>query len=236
MGSSETKLESLVSKRLETFGGLDHFVARSPRQKEAIFKLRYDAYHGEGLIQGSHEASLSDWQDDERSSSIYGVTLHGCLVSTIRLSVISKEYRNCVTYRIFEDHLDPILDCGERLIDGSRLAVRCEDSALRRRIVMYTLLLAARLSSSLEANYGTMIARHSHAPFYERFGFRVESGPFEYPEALTPLSLMMIDLPKKVAGPALHGDIPERRRAASGLSFSPTGSNKTSHPGNLPTT
>ena len=231
MGYSETKLESLVSKRLETFGGLDHFVARSPRQKEAIFKLRYNAYHGEGLIEGSHEGSLSDWQDDESSSSIYGVTLHGCLVSTLRLSVMSKERQNCVTYSMFKNHLDPILDRGERLIDGSRLAVKCDDSALRRRIVVYTLGLAARLSSSLGANYGTMIARHSHAPFYKRFGFKVESGPFEYPEALTPLTLMMIDLPQKVVGPALHGDISERGRGTSAASVSPTGSNRTSHPG-----
>ncbi|TCP39543.1 N-acyl amino acid synthase FeeM domain-containing protein [Rhodovulum marinum] len=200
MGYSEAKLENLVSKRLDNFQGLNHFVARTTRQKEGIFKLRYDAYHGEGLIQGSGEASLSDWQDDESSSSIYGVTLHGSLVSTIRLSVISREHKNCVTYALFKDYLDPLLDCGERLIDGSRLAVRCNDSALRRRVVMYTLSLAAGLSSSVKADHGTMIARHNHAPFYERFGFKVVSGPFSYPEALTPLSLMMIDLPKRVAG------------------------------------
>lgn len=207
MGYSEAKLENLVSKRLDKFGGLDHFLVRSPQQKEAIFKLRYDAYHGEGLIQGSGEASLSDWQDDESSSSIYGVTLHGRLVSTIRLSLISREQRNCVTYALFKDHLDPILDRGERLIDGSRLAVRCNDSALRRRIVMYTLSLAARLSRSVKADHGTMIARHSHAPFYERFGFKIVSGPFSYPEALTPLSLMMIDLPKPVTGRTRSGDV-----------------------------
>lgn len=210
MGYNETKLEHLVTKRLDNFQGLDHFVARTPWQKEAIFKLRYDAYHGEGLIQGSGEASLSDWQDDESSSSIYGVTLHGSLVSTIRLSVISEQHKNCVTYTLFKDHLDPILESGEKLIDGSRLAVRCNVSALRRRIVMYTLGLAAGLSSSANADHGTMIARHSHAPFYERFGFKIVSGPFSYPEALTPLSLMMIDLPKRVVGHSLSGNIIDR--------------------------
>ena len=206
MGYNDCKLASLVSGGLDKSRGLDHFLASTPSQRDAIFKLRYDAYYGHELIRGSGKESLSDWQDDESSSLIYGITLHGSLVSTIRLSVISRKQKACATYSMFREHLDPIISDGKKILDGSRLAVNCSNSASRRSVVLYTLSLAAAYSASVRADRGTIIARHSHVPFYERYGFDLVSGPFSYHEALTPLSLMMIKLPKSTM--SLPSDTP----------------------------
>ncbi|CUH21196.1 hypothetical protein JSE7799_00543 [Jannaschia seosinensis] len=194
MGYSDTKLNFLVSKRLGESRGFDHFLARTPAQREAIFKLRYDAYYSQGLIYGNDESSLSDWQDDEKTSLIYGITLHGRLVSTIRLSVISRTQKACLTYSMFKNHCDSIVDKGESILDGSRLAVNCS-SALRRSVILYTLSLTAACSVSVNATWGSIIARHRHAPFYERYGFDLVIGPFTYPGARASTSLMMIELP-----------------------------------------
>lgn len=196
MDYSDSKLISLVSKGLDNSRGLDHFLARTPSQREAIFKLRYDAYHGQGLVRGSETRSLSDWQDEESGSAIYGITLHGALVSTIRLSVVSRKQKACTTYAMFKDRFDPIVDSGEKVLDGSRLAVNCSDSSLRRSVLLYTLSLTVTVAASVGADRGAIIARHSHVPFYQRYGFDLVSGPFSYHEALAPLSLMMIQLPK----------------------------------------
>lgn len=195
MGYSDSKLSSLVSRGFDKSRGFDYFLARSRSQREAIFKLRYDAYYSQGLIYGNDSASLSDWQDDEITSSIYGITLQGRLVSTIRLSVISKRQRACLTYSMFKDHCDPIIDEGGTILDGSRLAVNCSNSALRRSVILYTLSLTAAFSISVRASRGAIIARHSHLPFYERYGFDLVSGPFTYPGARASTSLMMIKLP-----------------------------------------
>jgi hypothetical protein len=194
LAHNDRKLASLVSRALQKSAGFEHFLASTPTERNAVFRLRYDAYHAQGLIRARAKASLSDWQDFESSTAIYGITLHGTLVSTIRLSLISKSQKACATYSMFQDCLDPLLDGGRTILDGSRLAVSCGDSAARRCVAMYTLSLAASISVSVGADLGTIIARHSHVPFYERYGFDLVRGPFSYHEALTPLSLMMIDL------------------------------------------
>ncbi len=198
MGYSDSKLTSLVSKGFNKARGFDHFLARTPSQREDIFKLRYDAYYSQGLIYGNDKASLSDWQDEERSSSIYGITLYEKLVSTIRLSTISREHKACLTYSMFKDHCDPVIDEGGKILDGSRLAVNCSNSALRRSVILYTLSLTAAFSISVRASRGSIIARHSHVPFYERYGFYHVSGPFTYPGARASTSLMMIRLPESI--------------------------------------
>ena len=197
MGYSNSKLNALVSKGLNKSRGFDHYLACTPSQMEAIFKLRYDAYYSQGLIYGNDEGSLSDWQDDESTSSIYGIRLHGKLVSTIRMSVISRKQKACLTYSLFKDHCDPILDEGEKIADGSRLAVNCSNSALRRSVILYTLSLAAAFSASVGASRAAIIARHTHVPFYQRYGFDLISGPFTYPGARASTCLMMIRLPER---------------------------------------
>lgn len=195
MGYSDARLAKLASENCGKRSGLDYFKVQTPAERAAIFRLRYNAYYSQGLIRKTSEASLSDWQDDEDGSSIYGITLEGTLVSTIRLCVMSKEHKACATYMMYKDYLNPLIEGGLRIVDGSRLAVSCTNSAARRRVVMYALSLTVNYATRVRASLGTIIARHSHVPFYERNGFYLVDGPFEYEEALTPLSLMMIRLP-----------------------------------------
>lgn len=196
MGYHDCKLTSLISKGLDNSHGISHFLARTASQREAIFKLRYDAYYDQGLIRGNKTGKLFDWQDEESSSSIYGITLRGTLVSTIRLSLVSRKQKACTTYAMFKDDFDPIVDNGEKILDCSRLAVNCKDNALRRSVVLYALSLTMTFAASVGADRGAIVARHSHVPFYRRYGFDLVRGPFSYHEALTPLSFMMVRMPK----------------------------------------
>lgn len=194
MGYSDSTLAILAARELGASRGLGHFLARTPSQREAIYRLRYEAYHDVGHVGESREASLSDEYDFEPGSCIYGVTMGGHLVSTIRLGVLSSDDKASITYEVFKDYLDPIIEGGERIAHGSRLAVRCADSALRRCIVLYTLSLTAAFATSERAGRGAIIVRDSHVPFYQRCGFNLVSGPRNYHETSTPLSLMMINL------------------------------------------
>lgn len=194
MGYHDSALAPLASKRFGDPRGLAHFVARTPSQREAVFRLRYEAYHDLGHICGNDEGSLSDEYDHVPGSSIYGVTMDGVLVSTIRLGVLSGSETSSITYDVFKDYLDPILTGGETIAHGSRLATRCADAAARRNAVLYTLSLAAIYSAKMRADRGAIIVRESHVPFYRRHGFELVDGPRFYHETRTPLSLMMIGL------------------------------------------
>lgn len=221
MGYNDPRMARICERELEDYAGLDHFSVHSTAQKEGIFRLRYQAYHSDGLIRENAEGRLSDSQDNDPDSSIFGITRGGRLVSTIRLALITKDRKAAMTYSLFKKRLDPILGRGETIADVSRMAVSCDDKAIRRQVILYTLKIADVFFAATRANYGTIVARHSHWPFYRRYGFDLVEGPFNYPEALTPLSLMMIDLTKIhdrnsfFASTARPGSPNEKRRTIS---------------------
>jgi hypothetical protein len=199
---------------------LQHFPVTTAAERRKIFKLRYDAFTRDGLIRENPYGSLSDWQDDDPATTTYGVTLKGKLVATIRLCMVGAEARDCMTHAEFAEIIDPILERGETIADGSRLAVLCDDPATRRRVLVYTLGIAVGYAREHGANLGMMLARHQHASFYERCGFEQIFGPCAYEESLVPLTLMMIRLPKPegqlcTAASAAAAD-PTDHRAASG--------------------
>lgn len=194
MGFNDTRLASLAAGASADQLGLGHFLARTPEQRDAIYKLRYNAYFNEGLVPENPEGRLRDEFDTAPDSAIFGVTLNGSLVSTIRLSLLRKDRKSSATYAAFGDYLDQLLDSDETVADGSRLAVCCDNSSARRSIILYTLRLAALYSASFSAHHGAISVRESHALFYQRYGFRVLSEPRPYNGMVTPLSLMMITL------------------------------------------
>ncbi|WOI58334.1 N-acyl amino acid synthase FeeM domain-containing protein [Palleronia sp. LCG004] len=214
MGYDAFNLSLLGYNRTTGSSDIDHFVAETPSQKEAIYRFRYDAYAKCDLIRQSLSASLSDWQDDEPDTVIYGINLQGRLAGTIRLTPLRADQKACATYEMFGDALDPILEAGGTIADGSRLAVACEDPKTRRRVLMYALGIAMDFARHHCASHGAIIARHRHAPFYERYGFQSISGPFDYAEALTPLCLMIAPLPHAV------GAVPARSRYDSNVAMS----------------
>lgn len=177
MGYSDPTLAILASREAGASRGLDHYVARTQAQKREIFRLRYEAYFNEGLIEESKDRLLADRYDFEESSVIYGVTLKGHLVSTIRLNVLSRDTRSSSSYDVFGDYLDSTLDRGETIVDGTRLAVQCSDSAARRSVLLYTLSLTALFASTKGVDYGAIAVREDHVPFYKRYGFDVVGEP-----------------------------------------------------------
>lgn len=197
MGYSDSTLAMLAGKELGASRELTHFLAGAQAQKEDIFRLRYDAYVADGLIGENHDGILADKYDFETASVLYGVTLQGRLVSTIRLSILSGDKRSSVSYEAFGEYLDPILDRGETIVDGTRLAVRCGDKAARRDVLLYTLALTANFASTRMVGHGSIAVRENHIPFYKRYGFDVVGEPRLYNGMLTPRTLMIIDLAKQ---------------------------------------
>lgn len=219
MGLHDSAMSTLAAKRFGDPRGLDHFLAQTAAQREAIYRLRYEAYYDFGHISGNDQGSLSDEYDYAPGASIFGVTYNGELVSTIRLGLLSSAKKSSITYEVFKDYLDPILESGETIAHGSRLATRGADGAARRNAVLYTLSLAASFSASMQADRGAIIVRESHVPFYRRHGFELVDGPRCYHETRTPLSLMMIGLrAQRMMSAAFLGNTPAPAHPGLGAS------------------
>lgn len=187
---------NICTKELNEYRGLDHFLARTLAQRDAIFKLRYEAYLEEGHIDEINEARLSDEFDLLPETSIYGITLDEKLIASIRLNLIGTQRKASIVYETFPDYLDPIIDHGEKIVGVSRLAVRCKNKTERKDTILYTLKLADVFFNVSNADRVAITVRESHIPFYKRYGFDLISEPRFYPETSTPLNLMMMDLRK----------------------------------------
>src|SRR4051812_14797996 len=88
---------------------VDYRLARSPEERDAIFRLRYEAYRREGTIGASHVRRFTDPVDDQENTWIFGVHIDGKLASSIRLSVTVPGCSELPTVAVFPDVLLPEL-------------------------------------------------------------------------------------------------------------------------------
>src|SRR5205809_169244 len=78
---------SFAERVLELLEKLDYRRARSEDEKEAIYRLRYNAYLREGSIAPNFGRRLTDRFEDTPNSWTYGLFIDGKLSSSIRIHV-----------------------------------------------------------------------------------------------------------------------------------------------------
>ena len=103
-----------------------------PGEKEEIYNLRYRAYLREGAVKESADQRVTDQYDDLQNSWTFGVYLDGELSSSVRISVLTSEWRESCSAEAFGEILYPRLDRGEVIIDPARF-VADPDKAKRLR-------------------------------------------------------------------------------------------------------
>ena len=79
--------KSLSDRVLALLERVNYRRADSAEEREAIFRLRYEAYLREGAIPSSTSKRFCDALDDTTNAWIFGLYIEGELVSSIRLHV-----------------------------------------------------------------------------------------------------------------------------------------------------
>ncbi len=164
--------------------------------REAIFRLRYDAYLGEEAIHSNIEQRFTDSYDELANAWIFGVYLEDRLVSSIRIHVATQEFPDMPALSAFPEQVKPELAVGKILIDPTRHAV--DRQAMRRypQLVFLTLRLAWMAGEYFQADNILAAVRSEHQAFYRRtFGHRVVCEPRPYLMLDKPLGLMTLDFP-----------------------------------------
>jgi hypothetical protein len=162
--------------------------------REAIYRLRYDAYVDEGAIKPSFEKRFTDPLDELGNAWIFGVYLDDKLVSSIRLHVATKDFPDMPTLSVFPDYLQPELDAGKIIIDPTRHVV--EREAMRRdpNLVYLTMRLGWMAGEYFQADAILAAVRKEHQAFYRRtFGHKLMCEARPYPLLEKPISLMELD-------------------------------------------
>jgi len=175
---------------------VDYRLAQTPEEKEEIYKLRYRAYLREGAIRPSSDKRVTDPHDDAPNAWVFGVYFEGELYSSIRVSVLTSEWRMSPSIEPFGDILCPEVDKGLVFIDSTRFVADPEKARNFPELPYVTVRLGSMAGVHFHADYGLAMVRPEHQAFYRRvFLQETWCEPRLYPGLVKPVGLMAAHLP-----------------------------------------
>lgn len=185
---SEVSFSDRVAQLLDT---IDYRLADSNKERNAIFRLRYEAYMREGAITPNSSGMFSDAYDETDNVYLFGLYIHNELASSIRIHVASAEHPYFPSLEPFSDLLGPELAAGKVIIDSTRFVADDELSRLHRGLPYATIRLSWLAAEHFNADHLLAAIRAEHRAFYERtFCHRSICEPRPYPRLAKPISLM----------------------------------------------
>lgn len=175
---------------------VDYRLADTSQEREDIYSLRYRAYLREGAVEPSATRRVTDRYEDLPNAWTFGVYLHGELYGSVRISVLTSEWRMSCSTEIFGEMLHPRLDRGETIIDPARFVADPDKAKRFPELPYLTLRLAYLACEYFNANVGLAIVRAEHQAFYRRvFLHKTIAEPRVLPGLLKPVGLMAVDFP-----------------------------------------
>jgi len=192
---------SLADRVSQLIDKIDCRLAETGEEREAIFRLRYRAYMGEGAILQNSSGTFSDDYDERGTGFLFGFYIEGELASSIRVHVASKEHPDFISREVFSDFLQPELDAGKVIVDPTRFVTDENFSRLYRALPYATLRVAGMACEYFSADHLLATVRREHQAFYRRtFHHQLICEARPYPGLTKPLSLMMMHY-STLAGP-----------------------------------
>src|ERR1700709_585004 len=175
---------------------VDYRLAQTPEEKEEIYNLRYRAYLREGAVKESSEQRVTDQYDALPNSWTFGVFFDGELYSSVRISVLTPEWRQSCSNEAFGEILNPRLDRGEVIIDPARFVADPDRVKRVPELPSLTLRLASMAGGYFNRDLGLAIVRAEHQAFYRKvFLHETIAEPRFFPGLLKPVGLMAADFP-----------------------------------------
>jgi hypothetical protein len=159
---------SLFVRGQELFDRVDYRLLETPEEKEHVYLMRYRAYLQGGVILPSESLRISDRYDDVPNAWTFGIYVDGELCSSLRIHVLTSEWRMSFATELFGDLLHPRLDQGEVFIDSARFAADPEKARRFPELPYLTLRLAYLACEYFNADTGLALVRPEHESFYRR--------------------------------------------------------------------
>ena len=185
---------NLTDRVLALLERVDYLRAETTEEREAIFRLRYNAYLREGAIPPNASERFADPLDDTSNAWIFGVYVDGELASSIRLHVASRQSPDLPALNVFSDLLSPEIGAGKTIIDPTRFVADRTASKRYPELCYVTTRLAWLASEFFQTSLLLATVRAEHQAFYRRvFGHRLICDPRHYPSLAKPISLMALD-------------------------------------------
>jgi hypothetical protein len=173
---------------------VDYRLALDDDDKDAIYRLRYDAYLREGAIGPSFSRRFQDKFDDKDNTWTYGFYIDGRLVGSIRIHIATSAYPDMPALLSFPEILGPELDAGKVIIDPTRFVIDWRASRAYPELRYVVVRLPFVACEFFGADLLLATVRTEHQAFYKRvFGHQVVAPARPYATLVKPLSLMTLD-------------------------------------------
>jgi hypothetical protein len=193
---SHERIAAPASHSTDLLEEVDYRLAEAQEEKDDIYRLRYRAYLREGAIHPSESERVTDRYDDLPNNFTFGVYLRGELCSSIRISVLSSEWRGSPSSEMFSDLIHPELDRGKIIIDPTRFVADPEKAKRFPELPYVTVRLGYVASVHFNADIGLANVRPEHRAFYKKVFLQEPWGePRLYPGLLKPVGLMAANYP-----------------------------------------
>ena len=193
MKSAEPSTSPLV-RGAGLFDRIDYRLIETREDKDLIYSLRYRGYLHGGLIAKSEVERVTDRYDEAPNAWTFGIYVDGELCSSLRLHVLTSEWRMSYTNDLFGDVLHPRLDQGEVFIDPSRFVADPEKAKRFPELPYLTLRLAYLACDHFNADTGLALVRAEHQSFYRRvFLHEPITAPRAAPNLIIQVALMASD-------------------------------------------
>ena len=127
MRSAAEAVATVPERNPDPLEHVDYRLAETTEEKDEIFRLRYRAYLREGAVKESPAQRVTDQYDDLPNSWTFGVYVAGDLYSSVRISLLTSEFRQSCSAEAFGEILFPMLDQGKVMDIGPHreLVERC---------------------------------------------------------------------------------------------------------------
>ena len=193
---AEATTSSFAERGYQLLERIDYRRADTEAEKEAIYRLRYQAYRAEGAITANLTRSLSDRFDEAENAWTFGLYVDGDLLSSIRVVIGSPEHPQTPAVNVFPDILGPEIEAGKTIVDPNRFVTDAASTRLYPELPYLTVRLGFVACGHFNTDIGAATPRTEHEAFYRRV-FRMSRmcPPRLFPSLLKPHSLMAVHYP-----------------------------------------
>jgi len=147
---------------------IDYRLIETPEERDSVYLLRYRAYLHGGLILPSESMRVNDRYDDAPNAWIFGIYVDGELCSSLRIHVLTSEWRMSYSTELYGDILHPRLDRGEVFVDPARLAADPEKAQRFPELAYLAVRLGYLACDHFNVDTGLSMVRPDHQAFYRR--------------------------------------------------------------------
>jgi hypothetical protein len=196
MGAQTAEATSRFSDRLLRFlERVEHRVAKAPADREAVFRLRYDAYLRNGLLEPRADGQLYDGGYDDAPNALITMTfIDGELAGTARVNVSADGSAMLPCFNVYPDVVAPPLRAGRVIVEITRLAAQLNLSSTYPELAYVALRPAYLAARHFNADFAVATPRAEHMAFYRRvFRFVPWCEPRDYPGLSAKFGCMGMD-------------------------------------------